>query len=79
MTEQLPLVAAEYLPFWEVKFARCIKDDPPRRHVGLGRNLKVGDVIEINGVVFSIYYELAAPKECSFYQMEGYFEPILTA
>ena len=55
--------------------ARCIKDNPPMR--GFGKTLKVGDEVEVGNVCYSSCYELAVPKECAFYTLEGYFEVIL--
>lgn len=71
---ELPQVDEKYLPFWtEGTKARCVKDNPPMH--GFGRQLKVGDVVTVNGVCWSgLRYQLAVPAETAFYDMEGYFE-----
>lgn len=51
----------------------CIKDDPPM--TGFGRQLKVGDRVEINGTVSrGDGFEVAVPSECAFYDYT-YFDP----
>jgi hypothetical protein len=76
---QLPQPNAKYLSFWQATKesplrARCIRDNPPRKHVGFGKELKVGDEIEFTSVCWNgQHYEICVPKEISFYQMD-YFE-----
>lgn len=76
---QLPQPNAKYLSFWQAMKesplrARCIRDNPPRKHVGFGKELKVGDEVEFTGVCWNgQHYEICVPKEISFYQMD-YFE-----
>lgn len=56
--------------------ARCIKDNPPMH--GFGRQLKVGDVVNVKGICWRNKYELSVPEECAFYELEGYFEVLLS-
>ena len=52
---------------------RCIKDNP--QMTGFGRQLKIGDIVIINGTVAnSISFEVSVPAECAFYEYEA-FEP----
>ena len=79
--ELLDEIPAPNVPNWRAFYApdakaRCIKDNPPMD--GFGRSLKAGEVVAINGVCFSGgRYTLAVPAECAFYQLEGYFEPVV--
>lgn len=70
----LPMPDEKYLPFWHPPVrARCIKDRPPMK--GFGRQLTVGDVVDVRGVCWEDeHYTLAVPSECAFYRMDGYFE-----
>lgn len=70
---ELPTVEGKYLPFWQEKSrAKCVKDNPPMR--GFGRQLKVGDEVVVDGVIWNGQYELSVPAECAFYVMERFFE-----
>lgn len=52
--------------------AICIKDNPPMR--GFGKQLKVGDVVDVRSVCWDGQYTIAVQKECATYHLDGYFE-----
>lgn len=52
--------------------ARCIKDGPPMK--GFGRDLKTGDIVEVDAVCWEGYYTVSVPSETAVYTLEGYFE-----
>lgn len=78
MNQQLPIPSTKN---WQILYepdaeARCIKDNPPM--TGFGRQLKVGDIVKVNGVTWAgTKYQLAVKEECAFYDLEEYFEPLL--
>ena len=56
--------------------ANCIKDDPPMS--GFGRVLKCGDIVNVQSVCWRGKYEISVAAECAFYELEGYFEVLLS-
>lgn len=74
MMEQLPVPnTLDWQALYEAGArAKCIKDDPPM--YGFGRSLKIGDIVNVQGVCWRGKYEISVAAECAFYELEGYFE-----
>ena len=73
MTDQLPIPK---ILGWQALYepnarARCIKDAPPM--YGFGRQLKIGDVVNVHSVCWRGKYEISVVEECAFYELENYF------
>jgi len=65
-----------YLPLWTPNArARVVRDDPPMH--GFGKRLHIGDVVTVTGVTWRGKFEVAVFTECAFYEMVGYFEPMV--
>ena len=69
-----PILVAFHNSRNEPMQVRCVKDHPPMH--GFGRQLAVGDIVEIKGTVCRAgRFQVSVPKECAFYDYE-YFEPV---
>jgi hypothetical protein len=52
---------------------KCIRDNPPMK--GFGRQLKIGDIVEIHGTICDGFgFQVTVPSECAFYDYTA-FEP----
>jgi len=50
---------------------RCIKDNS--RSYGFGKQLKIGDIITINGTIHNyLGFYVCVPSECAFYEYNAF-------